>query len=172
MRPAALLALLENSTEGFRKKFRILAFRDPYTGFSSLPELSLKFCKVLLPGCVDIRFPCTGYRVAYAQSRKDSKLLDGGRPFRTWSRKVSSPGSSPETPKVVYVGSCQNYGPFWGTLNNRCRIIIRTQKGTIILTTTLMDPSSSRCLLIPGPNPTSGELRFEAQCIVGFGVQG
>ena len=29
---------------------------------------------------------------------------------------------------------CQNYGPFWGTLNNRCRSIIGTQKGTIILT--------------------------------------
>ena len=35
-----------------------------------------------------------------------------------------------------YMGSCQNYGPFWGTLNNRCRIIIGTQKGTLILTTT------------------------------------
>ena len=34
------------------------------------------------------------------------------------------------------MGSCQNYGPFWGTLNNRCRIIIGTPKGTIILTTT------------------------------------
>ena len=31
---------------------------------------------------------------------------------------------------------CQNYGPFLGTLNIRCRIIIGTQKGTIILTTT------------------------------------
>ena len=30
----------------------------------------------------------------------------------------------------------KNYGPFLGTLNNRCRIIIGTQKGTIILTTT------------------------------------
>ena len=28
--------------------------------------------------------------------------------------------------------------PFLGTLNNRCRIIIGTQRGTIILTTTLM----------------------------------
>ena len=28
--------------------------------------------------------------------------------------------------------------PFWGTLSNRCRIIIGTQKGTIILTTTHM----------------------------------
>ena len=34
------------------------------------------------------------------------------------------------------MGSCQNYGPFLGTLNNRCRIILGTQKGTIILTTT------------------------------------
>ena len=34
------------------------------------------------------------------------------------------------------MGSCQNYGPFLGTLNNRCRILIGTQKGTIILTTT------------------------------------
>ena len=37
------------------------------------------------------------------------------------------------------MGSCQNYGPFWGTLNIRCRIIIRTQNGNIILTTTHMD---------------------------------
>ena len=34
------------------------------------------------------------------------------------------------------VGGYQNYGPFLGTLNIRCRIIIGTQKGTIILTTT------------------------------------
>ena len=34
------------------------------------------------------------------------------------------------------IGSCQNYGPFLGTLNIRCRIIVRTQKGTLILTTT------------------------------------
>ena len=34
------------------------------------------------------------------------------------------------------MGRCQNYGPFLGTLNNRCRIIIGVQKGTIILTTT------------------------------------
>ena len=38
--------------------------------------------------------------------------------------------------KGRHVGSCQNYGPFLGTLNNRCRIIIGTQKGTIIFTTT------------------------------------
>ena len=38
----------------------------------------------------------------------------------------------------VYMGSCQNYGPFLRTLNIRCRIIIRSQKGTLILTTTHM----------------------------------
>ena len=36
------------------------------------------------------------------------------------------------------MGSCQNYWPFLGTLNNRCRIIIGTQKRAIILTTTQM----------------------------------
>ena len=36
------------------------------------------------------------------------------------------------------MGGCQNYGPFLGTLNIRGRIIIGTQKGTIILTTTHM----------------------------------
>ena len=34
------------------------------------------------------------------------------------------------------MGGCQNYGPFLGTLHIRCRTIIRTQEGTIILTTT------------------------------------
>ena len=37
---------------------------------------------------------------------------------------------------IGYMGGCQNYGPFLGTLNIRCRIIIGIQKGTIILTTT------------------------------------
>ena len=39
--------------------------------------------------------------------------------------------------------ACQNYGPLLGPLYTRCRIILRTQKGTIILTTTHM---------IAGPN--------------------
>ena len=33
------------------------------------------------------------------------------------------------------MGGCQNYGPFLGTLNIRCRNILGTQKGTIVLTT-------------------------------------
>ena len=32
-----------------------------------------------------------------------------------------------------HIGGCQNYGPFFGTLDIRCRIIIGIQKGTIIL---------------------------------------
>ena len=36
----------------------------------------------------------------------------------------------------MYMGGCQNYGPFLGTLNIRYRIIMGTQKGTITLTTT------------------------------------
>ena len=42
-----------------------------------------------------------------------------------------------------HMGGCQNSGPFWGTLNNRCRIIIGTQKGTIILTTTYINNNSA-----------------------------
>ena len=41
-----------------------------------------------------------------------------------------------ETTTMGYMGGCQNYGPFLGTLNIRCRITIGIQKGTIILTTT------------------------------------
>ena len=36
----------------------------------------------------------------------------------------------------VYMGGCQNQGPVLGPLNTRCRVILRTQRGTIILTTT------------------------------------
>ena len=34
------------------------------------------------------------------------------------------------------MGGCQNYAPFLGTLNIRCRIITGIQRGTIILTAT------------------------------------
>ena len=33
---------------------------------------------------------------------------------------------------------CHNYGPLLGPLNTRCRIVIGTRKGTIVLTTTQM----------------------------------
>ena len=52
------------------------------------------------------------------------------------------------------MGGCQNDGSFLGTLNIRCRIIIGTQKGTIILTTTHMPPSSS-CSSSCSPAPVA-----------------
>ena len=42
----------------------------------------------------------------------------------------------------IDVGDCQKCGPVLGILNTRCRIIIGTQKGTIILTTTQYMPLS------------------------------
>ena len=39
----------------------------------------------------------------------------------------------------THMGGCQNDRPFLGTLIIRCRIIIRIQKGPIILTTTQID---------------------------------
>ena len=45
------------------------------------------------------------------------------------------------------MGGCQNYDPFLGTLNIRCRIIIGIQKGTMILTTThMIAPVFGACL--------------------------
>ena len=62
-----------------------------------------------------------------------------------------------QDPMKNHMGGCQNYGPFLGTLNNRCRIILRTQEGTLILTTTHISfrgPYSilnSRILIIKDP---------------------
>ena len=36
----------------------------------------------------------------------------------------------------VHADGCQNCGPLLGRLNTRCRVILRTKKGTIILGTT------------------------------------
>ena len=38
--------------------------------------------------------------------------------------------------RSIYMAGCQNCGPLLGPLNTRCRIILRTQKGSIFLTTT------------------------------------
>ena len=42
------------------------------------------------------------------------------------------------------MGGCQNYGPLLGPLNIRCRIILRTQKGTVVLTTTHITQSYTK----------------------------
>ena len=44
------------------------------------------------------------------------------------------------------MGGCQNYGPFLGTPNIRCRIIIGIQKGPIILTITYMYSFLGPCM--------------------------
>ena len=46
------------------------------------------------------------------------------------------------------MGSCQNSGRFLGTLNKRCRIILGTQKGTIILTTTHIGTNPGAVVLL------------------------
>ena len=58
----------------------------------------------------------------------------------------------------MYMGRCQNYGPFLGTLNIKCRTIIRTQKGTIILTTTHMGALQvhRESRILPGLAPQHG----------------
>ena len=58
-------------------------------------------------------------------------------------------GANDPTGLQSQLGGCQNYGPFLGTLNIRCRIIIRTQKGTLILTTTQL------CVEIQSRKPLS-----------------
>ena len=61
------------------------------------------------------------------------------------------------------MGGCQNYGPFLGTPDNRCRTIIMRDKGTLILTTTQMTNQ-----------PATGMIyspRFSGSYPIGFGVR-
>ena len=73
----------------------------------------------------------------------------------------------------THMGSCQNYGPFLGTLNIRCRIMIGIEKGTIILTTThlvLELKIAHLCALFGAVfNISSPRCRVEG---LGFRVQG
>ena len=67
-----------------------------------------------------------------------SRVIIGVTPFRVLITLLKIRHDRKPSMMVPYMGSCQNYGRFWGTLKNRCRIIIGTQTGTIILTTTHM----------------------------------
>ena len=61
-------------------------------------------------------------------------LRPTGKDFRnSWGRLLKVCGGPVA---VWYMGGCQNYGPLLGSLNTRGRTILRTQKGTIVLTTT------------------------------------
>ena len=59
--------------------------------------------------------------------------------MEVWYVKTQAPMAGPSVYILLeiytYMGGCQNYDPFWGTLNSRCRIIVGIHKGTIILTT-------------------------------------
>ena len=61
-----------------------------------------------------------------------------------------------------HVGGCQNYGPFLGSLNIRCRIILGIQKGTLILTTTHVHTASHSA-----KPRESAELDFHRGLLVG-----
>ena len=65
-------------------------------------------------------------------------------------------GDMPHSGKTD-MGGCQNYGPLLGPMNTRCRIILRTQKGTRILTTTHIDRNN------PSLVPASSLSHLDAQ---------
>ena len=54
------------------------------------------------------------------------------------------------------MGGYQNYGPLLGPPNTRCGIILRTQKGTIILTTTHIPLEEFLRALLESPFKSSG----------------
>ena len=68
--------------------------------------------------------------------RIGSVLEQGGHDVNKYVVKASQVHIG--TTELEDRGGCQNYGPFLGTLNIRGRIIIGTQKGTIILTASHM----------------------------------
>ena len=68
---------------------------------------------------------------------------------------------------VPYMGGCQNYGPFLGTLNGRCRIMVRIPKGTLISTTThILVRTSAVCGL---PESHSQGPRMISSCVPEWG---
>ena len=63
-------------------------------------------------------------------------------------------------PLTIYMGGCQNCGPLLGPRNTRCRILLRIQKGTIILTITHMGRvEAPPCKATPGESPMSSTSR-------------
>ena len=74
------------------------------------------------------------------------------------------------------MSGCQNYGPLLGPLNTRCRTIIGTQKGTMILTTTqytmkLLGACGAGALYLdhqhPGHDRPVGEVSRELRLVGG-----
>ena len=95
--------------QGLECKFRGAATKATTAGFCSLKKELLTLGPRLL--CTRPRYTLQSYFIKHV-----SNVLFGDT-------------------MVPNMGGCQNYVPFLGTLNIRCRIIIGIQKGTIILTT-------------------------------------
>ena len=78
------------------------------------------------------------YTILYRAEPRRLELLNEGVRWATAAQScpIRLPASHRFGSDMAYTGGCQNHGPLLGPLNTRCRIILRTQKGTIILTTT------------------------------------
>ena len=74
-------------------------------------------------------YTSNGARVRVSVARHQPANCNGAMCKRSHSKSFS-------TFLCTHVSGCQNYGPVLGPLNTRCRIVLRTQKGTMILTTT------------------------------------
>ena len=71
------------------------------------------------------------------------------------------------------LGGCQNYGPFLGTLNIRCRTILGTQKGPIfeVLRSEIVNACPSQKTLArdsepPPSQPASLTLNYQTQVLI------
>ena len=71
-------------------------------------------------------------------SARSDEALQSSAP-ECWGYKYSEVGQT-------YVVGSQNYGPFLGPLNTRCRIILRAQKRTTVLTTIYVVQAQQCCL--------------------------
>ena len=78
---------------------------------------------------------------------------------------IPKPGGSGYGVKGLFLGGCQNCGPFLGTLNIRFRIIIGIQKGTIILTTTHLTLPEARWRSNLAQRVNSGAGRRRGPCL-------
>ena len=72
------------------------------------------------------------------------------------------------------MGGCQNSDPLLDTLNIRCRIIIGNQKGTALLTTTLVPVDSALvwCTEVRVEPWANSRWALGSAGMVRFGVQG
>ena len=77
--------------------------------------------------------------------------MDPTNPVKNPTSKNLHDNKALVAPNEIQMGGCQNY------LNNRCRTIIRTKKGTLILTTTQMDPERTPEALRESSNRTASK---------------